>query len=280
MEPEQTKFSPEVAPIKIDRLAPLKQVTPLSKYLAMALFILLPFIGGWIGYQYAPEKVVEVVKHTSVIEDDALSDDIPYAADTDYKTPGYGIFVYIDPAKYKISQQYFVDKAQPNEFVPEDIYAHQARRLSEDVILLSFTSSGRHSPYATVLFDEKTNLIIRHVEYPWFSNDAWSSQSVQIFVKEGMQDEKPQIIARDYLSNEEEVLYEEIESDVQLSDICEVGCVGVLYVTSDAQVVFGRHKKSTGTTATQLIEIVTVSLPESFLSMQQIQYMGDVNEIR
>ncbi len=38
----------------------LHTVTPLSKYLAMVLFIALPFIGGWVGYNYAPEKVVEV----------------------------------------------------------------------------------------------------------------------------------------------------------------------------------------------------------------------------
>lgn len=38
----------------------LNTVTPLSKYLAMALFIMIPFVGGWIGYTYAPEKVVEV----------------------------------------------------------------------------------------------------------------------------------------------------------------------------------------------------------------------------
>lgn len=38
------------------------QATPLSKYLAMALFVALPFIGGWIGYTYAPEKIVEVEK--------------------------------------------------------------------------------------------------------------------------------------------------------------------------------------------------------------------------
>jgi len=40
----------------------LNKVTPLSKYLAMILFIMLPFLGGWIGYEYAPEKVVEVEK--------------------------------------------------------------------------------------------------------------------------------------------------------------------------------------------------------------------------
>lgn len=39
---------------------PLFSITPLSKYLALALFILMPFIGGWVGYTYAPERVVEV----------------------------------------------------------------------------------------------------------------------------------------------------------------------------------------------------------------------------
>ena len=40
----------------------LYQVTPLSKYLAMALFIILPFVGGYLGYTFAPEKIVEVEK--------------------------------------------------------------------------------------------------------------------------------------------------------------------------------------------------------------------------
>ncbi len=40
--------------------SPLQTITPFSKYLAMTLFIILPFLGGWIGYTYAPEKVVEV----------------------------------------------------------------------------------------------------------------------------------------------------------------------------------------------------------------------------
>jgi hypothetical protein len=40
----------------------LRSVTPLSKYLAHALFIAMPFLGGWIGYEFAPEKVVEVEK--------------------------------------------------------------------------------------------------------------------------------------------------------------------------------------------------------------------------
>ncbi len=39
----------------------LNKVTPLSKYLAMALFVILPFIGGWVGYTLAPEKIVDSV---------------------------------------------------------------------------------------------------------------------------------------------------------------------------------------------------------------------------
>ncbi len=37
----------------------LTKVTTLSKYLAMVLFIVMPFIGGYIGYVYAPEKIIE-----------------------------------------------------------------------------------------------------------------------------------------------------------------------------------------------------------------------------
>ena len=62
MEQEQT---PEEI-VVIKQLNKLSTVTPISKYLAVALFIVLPFIGGWIGYMYAPEKVVEVVRIVEV----------------------------------------------------------------------------------------------------------------------------------------------------------------------------------------------------------------------
>lgn len=42
------------------------KVTPFSKYLALALFVLLPFVGGWIGYHYSPEKIVEIEKVVEV----------------------------------------------------------------------------------------------------------------------------------------------------------------------------------------------------------------------
>lgn len=60
MEPEQTKQEQEVAVGAKQRV--WNTVTPLSKYLAMTSFIILPFVGGYVGYQFAPEKVIEVEK--------------------------------------------------------------------------------------------------------------------------------------------------------------------------------------------------------------------------
>ncbi len=56
MEPENTIQETPAAPQK----STWTTVTPLSKYLAMALFVALPFIGGFVGYQYALVKVKEV----------------------------------------------------------------------------------------------------------------------------------------------------------------------------------------------------------------------------
>jgi len=38
----------------------LFEVTAVSRYLALLIFILLPFLGGFVGYKNAPEKIVEV----------------------------------------------------------------------------------------------------------------------------------------------------------------------------------------------------------------------------
>ena len=61
----------EQAVVKVTKPSQLHTVTPLSKYLATALFVALPFVGGWVGYTYAPEKVVEVEK-VEVIETEKL----------------------------------------------------------------------------------------------------------------------------------------------------------------------------------------------------------------
>lgn len=52
----------EMREVEESQFSSLKKVTPLSKYLAMTLFVVLPFLSGWVGYSYAPEKVIETEK--------------------------------------------------------------------------------------------------------------------------------------------------------------------------------------------------------------------------
>lgn len=64
MEPQNADGQPVASIISNDPteslLAPACRQTPFSKYLALTLFIVLPFVGAYVGYRYAPEKVVEV----------------------------------------------------------------------------------------------------------------------------------------------------------------------------------------------------------------------------
>ena len=41
------------------------KVTPLSKTLAIIIFIVTPFIGGWVGYNLAPVKIIEIEKEAT-----------------------------------------------------------------------------------------------------------------------------------------------------------------------------------------------------------------------
>jgi hypothetical protein len=88
MEPNQQEVAP--APITNN---PAFKVTPLSKYFAMILFILMPFVGGYIGYAYAPEKVVEiekvVVPRTDLVDATDWKQDstTPYSATDDRPFP-------------------------------------------------------------------------------------------------------------------------------------------------------------------------------------------------
>jgi hypothetical protein len=73
-------MEPEENTVETEQSSALHTVTPLSKYLAMVLFVALPFLGGWIGYTYAPEKVVEVER--VVIEQTEATQEEPFKSDS------------------------------------------------------------------------------------------------------------------------------------------------------------------------------------------------------
>ena len=49
-------MEPETVTQEQEKFGSIKKETSAAKYLAMALFITLPFIGGWIGYQYGQNE--------------------------------------------------------------------------------------------------------------------------------------------------------------------------------------------------------------------------------
>jgi|GEM_PF-1385717 len=60
------------------KMQQLHQVTPLSKYLAMALFVIMPFLGGYVGYVWAPDKVVEVERVVVIENEIEKVKEVPY----------------------------------------------------------------------------------------------------------------------------------------------------------------------------------------------------------
>lgn len=85
----------------IDQRSVWSTVTPLSKCVAMTLFVLLPFLGGWVGYLYAPDKVVEIEK---VIVREV---EVPAQADNDvFKSKlfdSFGITRSLEDGEYMMS---------------------------------------------------------------------------------------------------------------------------------------------------------------------------------
>ena len=63
MEPEQNHVDETHEAATKSRL---HEVTSLSKYLALALFVALPFLGAYVGYQFVPIKVIEIDRTETV----------------------------------------------------------------------------------------------------------------------------------------------------------------------------------------------------------------------
>jgi len=96
--------------IEVKQESYLHQVTPLSKYLAMALFIAMPFVGGWIGYMYSSKKVVEVDR--IVVENVPVQLGIEVSSGQNYKKTFLGGEVPANWSELSVSES-IVQKGEP-----------------------------------------------------------------------------------------------------------------------------------------------------------------------
>jgi hypothetical protein len=82
-------------------IAPLNKVTPVSKYVALVLFIILPFLGGWVGYLLAPVKIVDIER--IVVREVAINNDVNTPEDSLVVSTTTTWEVYSSPNGFSIS---------------------------------------------------------------------------------------------------------------------------------------------------------------------------------
>lgn len=116
-------------------------VTPLSKYLAMALFILLPFIGGYVGYHNAPEKVLQVERLVEVEAD--------LSRDEQNKIKLREALVGTIENKDRYVYEHVLK--EPNGFDP---YAHNPKSRDLDISGLALTEKSFGSISSVVTFTD------------------------------------------------------------------------------------------------------------------------------
>lgn len=131
---------------------PLIQVTTLSKYVALLLFIVLPFIGGWIGYTYAPEKVVEVEK---IIEIEVQSE----RGEVDFETED--LVLDVDPVNMwrYLNERYGFSILMP-DFIEKDDFEEEVTDFATHItVLVDYQKEqGKgHGLTITVIEQEKFN---------------------------------------------------------------------------------------------------------------------------
>lgn len=98
---------------------PVNQVTTFSKYLALALFVMLPFLGVWVGYEWAGERAVSVSENK--IEFDSTKENTPNVSSEINVTSTTSLSIpkndYLMSAGTKVFKGYYTKKVIPNNEV-------------------------------------------------------------------------------------------------------------------------------------------------------------------
>lgn len=236
----------------------LKQITPFSKALAAALFILMPFLGVYIGYKYAPEKVVYI--ETEVIEQVAPSDD-DYLESLATSTPTLDTEVEdhseIEEESYLIDSQFgkrlIFDRDHENSYVfeylikervnpenPIDPYAMFVTKLNDRYTLVdaSYNPAGMTDHF---LVDEIEGVIVGSIDefdagygdqnifrnpnlLAVVEDSQGKRRVVQLIIDNAASETGQSVYLQDFVTSQKILLREESYSNNLSLGVCEYGC--------------------------------------------------------
>ncbi len=156
-----------------DRFTYLNQVTPLSKYLAIALFIVLPFVGGVIGYTLATENLDDVEQfiigeakseQEDVAKSNASQVELLYESQTfTINIPGE------QPKEYLIDVPYVESSTEKTQVFSERFISSAYGPTVEQAVIspsgnyIFFALSNKHDPFVRPYVYDIANQII-HVD--------------------------------------------------------------------------------------------------------------------
>ncbi len=206
----------------------LYKSTRFSKYLAIVLFISSPFAGGWIGYTYAPERVMEIGRAVEqAVETDLSSDE------------RNKILIRENLANdLKINQgqeQFPRVLDEPNGFDP---YANDPKARNLNINGLSFTNISRSRALTTIDFglnrftDEQVNVSGNF--------ELWFDQMFGKLVLRFLPDDETQRILPWPSTNSDpydKYLVVINDTDYSLADLCDSTCEIELSNSEDQRLI-------------------------------------------
>lgn len=189
--------------VETNRLVSLKTVTPFSKYLAIALFILLPFVGGWVGYHFTPEKEVEVerkiyVQRESSDVDNVISDTLTEVNSAHSQKRDRNRYFSAYYGSSDIDLSLFSDQELGISFHYPEVWGDIATS-SDGVIILSlkgfdrpWTDEGINIPFLSVSFQQGPSNLPRGPGWPDFAglydenyiNDCKANEDCEVLTNE------------------------------------------------------------------------------------------------
>lgn len=254
----------------------LHEVTPLSKYLAMFIFITLPFFAGWVGYQLAPEKVVEIEK---IIKMPIIADNDGLELDKVQIISRQGDLTWRTEREVSLNQNGYTRaiaelRGQSIEdfinYATTTGYYIGGRILVENKFTMLTICDRCSAPSGYLIFDENSKQIVRSHDWngvpfddskQWFRFNEYGdfaevSNTLLVAVSTN------EVKVYDFAADQMEVLYTETDDGVTLCGDEGIICGSSFILTKDGEIGFGRYDVTSR--PAKLLEVKIVQIPDSF----------------